>query len=164
MKKRLQIQKRLIRFMKLSLIQSFIAMIFTGVSLARDVSAQELLNRKISVQIEHQDVISILTTIEKQADVKFTYRPKLIATSQKMSLNVSNETLSQVLDRVLNPLKIKYKAIGNQIILSRLAASNNTSSSIEEKLNEPNPNGTLFVADLQVVGTVTDDKGVVFLE
>ena len=145
--------------MKLSLIQSFIAMIFTGVSLARDVSAQELLNRKISVQIENQGVLSILTTIEKQADVKFTYRPKLIATSQKMSLNVSNETLSQVLDRVLNPLKIKYKAIGNQIILSRLATSSNTSNTIEEKLDETNPNEKLFVAELQVVGTVTDDKG-----
>ncbi len=158
MKKRLQIQKRLIRFMKLSLIQSLIAMIFTGVSLARDVSAQELLNRKISIQIENQDIISILTTIEKQADVKFTYRPKLIATSQKLSLNVANETLSQVLDKVLNPLKIKYKAIGNQIILSRLASSAN--NIIEEKKEGTSPNVEALMADLQVVGTVTDDKGV----
>ena len=109
--------------MKLSLIQCCIAMIFTGVSLARDVTAQELLNRKISIQIENQGIMSILTTIEKQADVKFTYRPKLIAASQKISLNASNESLSQVLDKILNPLKIKYKAIGNQIILSRLASS-----------------------------------------
>ncbi|MEZ4901644.1 MAG: carboxypeptidase-like regulatory domain-containing protein [Spirosomataceae bacterium] len=158
MKKRLQIQKRLIRFMKLSLIQSFIAMIFTGISLARDVSAQELLNRKISIQIENQAVITILASIEKQADVKFTYRPKLIASSQKFSLNATNETLSQVLDKVFNPLKIKYKVIGNQIILSRLATTAN-SSSVEEKLEVPSLH-LEAVADLQVVGTVVDEKGV----
>lgn len=157
MKKRLQIQKKLISFLKISLIQSFIAIIFTGISLARDASAQELLNRKISVQIENQDVISILNTIEKQADVKFTYRPKLITTSQKLSLNVVNEALSQVLDKVLNPLKIKYKVIGNQIILSRLASSAN--NIIEEK-EGLSPNAEALMAELQVVGTVTDDKGV----
>jgi TonB-linked SusC/RagA family outer membrane protein len=157
MKKRLQNQTRLIRFMKLSLIQCCIAMIFTGVSLARDVTAQELLNRKISIQIENQGLMSILTSIEKQADVKFTYRPKLIAASQKISLNATNESLSQVLDKILNPLKIKYKAIGNQIILSRLTAAP-TSSAVEEKLEAPAPNFEAL-ADLQVTGTVLDDKG-----
>ncbi len=144
--------------MKLSLIQCCIAMIFTGVSLARDVTAQELLNRKISIQIENQGIMSILTTIEKQADVKFTYRPKLIAASQKISLNASNESLSQVLDKILNPLKIKYKAIGNQIILSRLASSAG-SSATEEKLETSDPNFEAL-ADIQVTGTVLDDKGV----
>jgi TonB-linked SusC/RagA family outer membrane protein len=158
MKKRLQNQTRLIRFMKLSLTQCCIAMVFTGVSLARAVTAQELLNRKISVQIENQGLMSILTTIEKQADVKFTYRPKLVAASQKISLNATNESLSQVLDKILNPLKIKYKAIGNQIILSRLASSP-TGSAAEEKLEAPTPNFEAL-ADLQVTGTVLDDKGV----
>jgi len=144
--------------MKLSLIQCCIAMIFTGVSLARDVTAQELLNRKISIQIENQGIMSILTTIEKQADVKFTYRPKLIAASQKISLNATNESLSQVLDKILNPLKIKYKAIGNQIILSRLASSAG-SSATEEKLETSDPNFEAL-ADIQVTGTVLDDKGV----
>ncbi|TAF96846.1 MAG: SusC/RagA family TonB-linked outer membrane protein [Runella sp.] len=95
--------------------------------------------------------------MEKQADVKFTYRPKLITTSQKLSLNVVNEALSQVLDKVLNPLKIKYKVIGNQIILSRLASSAN--NIIEEK-EGLSPNVEALMAELQVVGTVTDDKGV----
>lgn len=143
--------------MKLSLVQCCFAMIFTGVSLARDVAAQELLTRKISIQIENQGLMSILKTIEKQADVKFTYRPKLIATSQKISLSATNESLSQILDKILNPLKIKYKAIGNQIILSRLATSDN-SSAAEERQEIPTPN-LEAPAELQVTGTVLDDKG-----
>ena len=143
--------------MKLSLIQCVIAVIFAGVSLARDVSAQELLNRKISIQIENQAVITILTSIEKQADVKFTYRPKLIASSQKLSLNVTNETLSQVLDKILNPMKIKYKTIGNQIVLSRVATAENSSALGP---NNGTPSVSMeAVADLQVTGTVIDEKG-----
>ena len=160
MKKRLQIQKNLIRLMKFSLIQCCIAMIFVGVSLARDVVAQELLSRKISIQIDNQSMSSALVMIEKQANVKFTYRPKIVESTQKISLNATNEPLAQLLDRLFIPYKIKYKVISNQIILSRLSASSSTelNTPIEEKNFEPNPS-LEALADISVSGTVVDDKG-----
>lgn len=157
MKKRLQIKKKLRHLMKLSLIQMCIAMIFAGVSLAKNAEAQELLNRKVSIRIENQDFESAISAIEKQADIKFTYRPKLVSTSQKITLSVSNEPLSQVLDKILIPLKIKYKVFNKQVVLSRLVASNN----LIEKYNSiilPNNQETI-TADNTIKGTVTDEKG-----
>jgi TonB-linked SusC/RagA family outer membrane protein len=61
--------------------------------------------------------------IEKQADVRFTYRPSLISPEQKYSLNISNQKLSDVLDHLLMPLKIKYRIIKNQVVLSPLDVS-----------------------------------------
>ncbi len=142
--------------MKLTLIQCCIAMIFAGVSLARDVSAQELLNRKISIQIENQDLLSVLTTIEKKANVKFTYRPKLIVSAPRITISASNEPLEAVLAKILIPFKIKYKVISNQIILSRVMAS-----SLKEldPTEVPSPNVEAFTEHV-VTGKVTDENAV----
>lgn len=143
--------------MRISLFQVCIAMIFAGVSLAKNAEAQDLLNRKISIRIENQDLEDAISTIEKQGDVKFTYRPKLVSISQKITLNVSNEPLSQVLDKILIPLKIKYKVFNNQVVLSRLVVSNNHTekdNSIILSTNQENE-----ITDNSIKGTVTDEKG-----
>lgn len=145
--------------MKLSLIQCCIAMIFAGVCLARDVSGQDLLNRKISIRIENQDLEGVISALEKQADVKFTYRSKLISNAQKNSLSVSNEPLSQILDKILTPLRIKYKVFNNQVVLSRLVALN---ENIEvENLSPKNASNQVFLtnADITISGKVADEKG-----
>ena len=143
--------------MRISLFQVCIAIIFAGVSLAKNAEAQDLLNRKISIRIENQDLEDAISTIEKQGDVKFTYRPKLVSISQKITLNVSNEPLSQVLDKILIPLKIKYKVFNNQVVLSRLVVSNNhmeKDNSIILSTNQENE-----ITDNSIKGTVTDEKG-----
>ncbi|MVM36821.1 hypothetical protein GO730_02615 [Spirosoma sp. HMF3257] len=154
MKKTLRIKKKLIHLMKLSLLHISIAILFAGVSLAREVTAQELLDRKINIRITNQDIISVLASIEKQADVKFTYRPKLVIASQRMTFTVVNESLGQVLDRLLHPLQIKYKVIKNQIVLSPL-----TTQADEVRIQYEPDSQTESLADVAISGTVTDDKG-----
>ena len=144
--------------MKLSLIQCCIAMIFAGVSLARNADAQGVLNRKVSIHLDNQNLDIALSAIEKQADVKFTYRPKLIMAPQKITLNLSNEPLSQVLNKMLTPLKIKYEVFNNQVVLSRLIAHNEL-----DEINNQTPiildKGLSFNADVSIKGSVTDENG-----
>ncbi|CAG5009335.1 hypothetical protein DYBT9275_04472 [Dyadobacter sp. CECT 9275] len=123
MKKQILNQEFLYHLMRISLLQVCIAVIFASASFARVADAQELLNRKISLKVQNQSVITILTGIEKQADIKFTYRPKLLADSKKYSMEVSNERLADVLDGLLVPMKIKYRIIGKQVVLSPLNVS-----------------------------------------
>jgi TonB-dependent starch-binding outer membrane protein SusC len=159
MKKTIQFKKKLFHFMKLSLIQICIAMIFVGVSLAKDAEAQEILNRKISIRIENQNFVDALTLIENQAEVKFTYRPVLIATSKKVSLNVSDESLSLVLDKILSPLKIKYKVIKNQIVLSRLIAANENIETDYSPQKASIEKAAPSNADITITGKVSDENG-----
>lgn len=159
MKKRLQIKKKLLTLMKLSLIQMCFAVIFASVSLAKDAEAQELLNRKVSIHIENQNFESAISIIEKQADVKFTYRPRLVSSTQKISLNVNNESLAQVLDKILTPLKVKYKVFDNHVVLTRLVAINNSFESINAEPNIFTVNTTNLLKDISIKGTVSDEKG-----
>ena len=123
MKKELQTQGILYNLMRISLLQVFIAVICATSSFAYGADAQDLLNKKISLRVQNQSVHSILSGIEKQADVKFTYRSKLIPDEKKYSLEVSGEKLANVLDGLLTPLKIKYRIIGKQVVLSPVGVS-----------------------------------------
>ncbi|WP_229600022.1 TonB-dependent receptor [Runella sp. SP2] len=104
--------------MKLSLIQCLLAVIFTGVSLANEVNAQEILKQKVSVHVENQGVRQALTVIEKQIKIRFAYRPTALPADRKITLIASNEPLSEVLGKLTRSLRLRYEIIGQQIILT----------------------------------------------
>ena len=54
MKTKVRFKPLFYHLMKLSLIQCLLAVIFTGVSLANEVNAQEILKQKVSVHVENQ--------------------------------------------------------------------------------------------------------------
>jgi TonB-linked SusC/RagA family outer membrane protein len=155
MKNQLFLNSLFIRLMKISLIQVFLAVIFTGVSMAYDVSAQELLNRKVNLNVENQELRKVLNKIEKQANVKFAYRPSFLPQEHKISLVVSNKTLSEVLQKVIAPLKIKWEIVGQQIILSPDPDKNSFLSRQLDTEVAASP----LPADRNITGKVSDERG-----
>jgi TonB-linked SusC/RagA family outer membrane protein len=154
MQKKLQFKQKLIQLMKLTLIQFCLVIAFAGVSLARNASAQELLSRKVNIQVENLELVNTLNSLEKQADVRFTYRDNLFKNDQKVSLNVLNETLENVLNRLFNPLSIKYKVVNNQIILSKSKNSLGAGDSADNR-QESSPQKA---DDIKISGIVNDDN------
>ncbi|MFD1143585.1 TonB-dependent receptor [Larkinella insperata] len=125
--------------------------VITGLTLARNVTAQELLNRTISIQLEHKDLETVLNRLEKAANIKFSYVPQLIAISNKVSVRAENDRLEQVLNRLLKPLNITYRVAGNYIVLHK------------EPTGSPIPDETPQLAltstdDILITGTVVDEK------
>jgi TonB-linked SusC/RagA family outer membrane protein len=155
MQKKLQFKQKLIQLMKQTLIQFCLVVVFAGVSLARNASAQELLSRKVNIQVENLELVNTLNSLEKQADVRFTYRDNLFKNDQKVSLNVLNETLENVLNRLFNPLSIKYKVVNNQIILSKSKNSLGAGDSADNR-QESSPQKA---DDIKISGIVNDDNG-----
>lgn len=157
MKKKLLFKKRLLQLVKLSLVQCCIAMIFVGVLLAKDTFVNDVLNKKISIHIEKQDFERALLDIEKQVEVRFTYRPRLFANAQKNTIHVNNEPLSEVLDKIFKPSNIRYKVLDNQVILSKLVVQNKTEDIIVQ--TSTFQLGEIQNAALQITGTVSDENG-----
>ncbi|TDE13964.1 SusC/RagA family TonB-linked outer membrane protein [Dyadobacter psychrotolerans] len=130
--------------MRITIMQLMLSAAFCGITLARETRAQELLNKEISLRIESSEVKSILSQIEKQANVRFVYSTNSIQARKKVSFSATNSKLSDVLDKLLNPLDISYEIEGTRILLQR-------------KLNE-----TIVKApevDKTISGKVVDDKG-----
>lgn len=149
-------QRFALKIMKWSFFHLCIAVIFANVSLALDLSAQEVLDQRISVRAVDQKINTVLAYIEKNSEVKFSYSPNLIQASRKVTLNATNEKLSAVLDRLLVPHNLSYEAVGKRIILKRVLPGT------KDKAIAPIKQQTQTIklpVDRGITGRVTDDQG-----
>lgn len=153
MKNKLRTFKAMNKALRITFSQIILSLTFFGVSVAHDGYAQELLNKRISLKVENQSIKKVLSEIEKSADIRFIYSSSLIRSERKITLNLGNSTLGDILENVLKPLQLEYKVLGKQIVLNRA----------EVKAGF-NPNHTpefaaAISAEIPVKGTVKDDKG-----
>src|SRR5688572_20049420 len=87
------IRNALLFFMKVTLINMLITSVSVMMAYAIDTNGQEVLDRKVTLHAENAEMKAVLSEIERKADVKFTYRPKLIQNRDRVSLNVEEEVL-----------------------------------------------------------------------
>lgn len=76
------------------------------------------LERKISVQISSQSVEKILSEIGRQANVTFSYNPKLVGASEVASIDIDDETVRYALN-ILFGNRISCRERGDFLILQQ---------------------------------------------
>ena len=143
----------IVAMIKFTCFHLFLAILTLGVSWAGNSYSQETLARTVTLQIENQDLRSALATIERNARVKFSYDLAIIPEG-KVNLRARGESLAEVLEKLLTPLRISYSVSGKYIVLSRRQ---------EEEINGSvnNSSVNLFQAPPinEIRGTVTDENG-----
>ncbi len=152
MQKKQPTRKLVFNVMRWSLLPVCLAAIFANVSLAVAVSAQELLDQRISVRANDLEIEAVLALIEKDSEVRFSYSPNLIPTSRKVSLNATQERIVVILDKLLLPNNITYEVVGKRIILKRKAPGTDNRKE-QGRLDVVHP-----PADITLTGTVTDEN------
>ncbi len=142
------IRNALLFFMKITLIHMLITSVSVLMGYAVDTSGQEVLERKLTLQTENADVKSILAQIEKKIDVKFTYRPRLIKDRDRMSLDVTEAPLYEVLAQVFGA-SLGYEVIGKQIVLKTVPSGDLTAEAGADNVSD--------IAAVTVRGRVVDE-------
>lgn len=143
----------LLTVMKKSLLPLILILLGIQLTYAFDSPAQELLDKRISIRVEDVSLKNILNKIEALAEAKFIYSPKVIQAERKTSVNIQNQAVKEVLETVLKPMRINYRVIGNQIILSQ----QNTAS--DEKEEKSGSASNAAIPDHTITGTVTGETG-----
>ncbi|HTF21800.1 MAG TPA: TonB-dependent receptor [Chryseolinea sp.] len=140
------IQQVLYALMRITLPQVFMMIAFTTLVAAAPTRGQEILTRKVSLDVHDKDIKAVLSEIEKQTSVVFTYRSKLIKSSRKISLKVSEAPLADVLKELFDP-GIRVLALDDE----------------EEIVLRPGTDegSTHAVApyELRISGNIVDEKG-----
>lgn len=149
MEKHRQFFSTLLTVMKIAGPPLFIVLLTFSLGVAKDVYSQELLKRRMSIDVSNEEFRNVLSRIEKTADVKFSFVPQLISVHEKVSVSAQGETLASVLDEVLSPLKISYEVSGKYIVLKKNVIS------LPTTLVLPRP----MIEGSTVRGKVTDVKG-----
>lgn len=153
--KKTVIKKRLLnRIMKITLFQFVLAFVFSSVTMANDVVGQKKLDTRVSIIVNDMSLDNALVKLEKLANVKFSYNSRMTQLNQKVSVNAKNEILSNVLTRILKPLKINYSEVSNQIVLQ-----NDNSQSIGMNVNSNSLPAETILAETTIKGKVVDEKG-----
>lgn len=80
-------------------------------------------NVKLSLDMNNATVHDVISAIEKQGDFYFTYNLNQINVNRKVSVNVQNSTVNQILDQLFGEYGVDYKIENNHIVLFKKAVN-----------------------------------------
>ncbi len=110
------IQQVIFSFMKITLAQVFLAVFFTMMGYSFNSDGQKILDKEVSISTKNETAKSILARIEQKVGIKFTYQPKVIQGLSRISIDVKNVKVKDLLVKIFGN-SIVYEVVGNQIIL-----------------------------------------------
>ncbi len=111
---------KLRKLMRVSVMIVAVHLSLLGIAFARDANGQEILDKKIDLQLKNATYSEVLTGIEIKSGVKFIYRSNLFERSNKIDIASKQEKLKNLLGRLLQQLGVQYQlSYENHIILTK---------------------------------------------
>lgn len=159
--------KHIFRIMKITIIA-----LFTCVYTLFAVEANSQ-NAKVSIQANDFSIQKVISEIEKQTDYLFVYDKNEVDVNKKVSVDVNNEPVSEVLNRVFEGTGVVYKVVGKNITLAKatVTSENMSNQQVSKKVTGvvKDQNGEPIIgANVSIkgtgIGTITDINGNFILE
>ncbi|UEG51912.1 SusC/RagA family TonB-linked outer membrane protein [Mucilaginibacter daejeonensis] len=156
--------------MKITFGQLLIITLMTGITYSKPTSAQEVLNKKITLSVQQRTLADVLKTLARTHKVEFIYNQDVVSTSDKITAQFSNMGLKDVLNQLLTQYHINYQVFKDKIILidaqpqsqavtnaKEMQAINITGKVVDEK-DQPLVGVSVTVKGTSK-GTITDVNG-----
>ncbi|WP_247235626.1 TonB-dependent receptor [Telluribacter sp. SYSU D00476] len=118
-----------------------------------NTTAQEMLDRRISISFENTDLITVLDRLSEAARVDITYNSRIIPRSHTVTRDFNNVRVADILTQLLTPLDVTFLVMDKQVILRKRAATPLPSTPSIKVGAEAS------VLDKRVQGKVMDEKG-----
>lgn len=77
-----------------------------------------VLEKKVNLELKDQTLEQALKILKQQYGFHFSYSNSQIQLDRKINISVKNQSLKLVLDQLLKDASIKYKVVGDHIVLS----------------------------------------------
>ena len=143
------VKNGLLFLMRVTLIHILISSFTIAMAHAVPGFGQEVLDRKVSIDVEGAKVQNVLLMISRQANVKFAYSPQLVEDAKEVTLHLQEARLGDALDNLLGAA-IEYKVLGNQIVLMPVGKTSSAEASASEEVKP---------VAVTITGKVTDEFG-----
>lgn len=137
-------------------------------SWASNSYGQNVLDKRLTIDIKNEAFPAVLEKISSQAAVEFAYTDYIINNASPVTLRLRDEPLRTVLDKLLSPINLTFTLVENTIVLKK---SPNTQLRVKlERYAAATRIAPLFslmgqgapplsIQQLNVSGTVTDGMG-----
>ncbi|WP_025764109.1 TonB-dependent receptor [Dyadobacter tibetensis] len=148
---------QLIMKINVSLIMVFLV---CQLAFAETGYSQEMLQRKITIELKNAELKTVLSQLSQKASVRFSYVSSLLP-DQKISIKAKNESVESILNQILSGTRISYTVAGDFIVLRTekaiKGASEPQSSLPTDELSEQPGAAPAF--DKIISGRITSEAG-----
>lgn len=133
--------------------------------MAPDAVSQNILDKRITLNLNKVTLEEAFDIIADEAGISFSYSTRSIPIDQKVSINISEEKLSEVLDQLFLGLRIEYVWLENKMILrkSKSDSFENPKYTISGFITDQNDGesliGATILAEELGVGTIANEYG-----
>jgi len=149
---------KIARIMKLTIALLLVACL--------QVSAKGWSQERITLKLNETEIKKVLFAIEKKSDYRFLFTEDAMKGKPRVSVNVVNATVAEVLDRILANTGVSYKILGTNLVVLKEGVTAAEIISQEVKITgrvtsatgEPLAGVSVFVKGSRS-GTVTDANG-----
>jgi len=120
---------------------------------------------KLSLDFSDTELIKVLDNIEVESEFYFLYNEKLLDTDRKVSIDVNDRPINEILDDLFDGTNIKYSIFDRKIILAPdFIITNNylqqrsITGTIKDENNNPLP-GVNIQVEGTTIGTISNANG-----
>lgn len=124
------------KVMKITFSQFLIIIFMTGISYAKSANAQGILDQKINLSADQQTLKDILKILAKTNKVQLVFNQKIIQNKHKITINVKDTPLKDVLNKLLDKYSIGYRVFKEKVILYPKEGAENLQTPFSLDLNE----------------------------
>lgn len=117
------------KIMKITISQFLIAITLSCMAYARPVIAQGVLDQQVSISLTKTTLYDVMHYLTEKNRIKFIYSKSAVDLSRIVSVNVRNEPLKNVLEKLFSGSGIGYDVFRERIILNRLEKNTNGEAS-----------------------------------
>lgn len=103
---------------------------------------------KVSMNIKNKPINDVFTEIKSQTSYSFWFDVNDLDTKKRVTIEVKDETVKNVLTRVLSGQNVEFKMNGNHIVI--------TKKKPEDRKEPTKPQGEIVIPSVTVTGVVTD--------
>ncbi|HTF29434.1 MAG TPA: STN and carboxypeptidase regulatory-like domain-containing protein, partial [Flavitalea sp.] len=125
----------------------------------KDFVINQQMDKKITLRVRNEKLGLVLEKIEKQSNYVFVFSNDEINVARKVTLDVKEKILPDVLKELLSPLGAAYEIVDDKVILKQVRPSNPLPTGGNQEKNYASGEVTAIRADTVINGKVTGTGG-----
>lgn len=148
----------------------FALLVFFSSGTLLGARSEEYEKTKVTLKVENMNLTSVLDTLATMTDVKFFYDHRQLDINKKVTLNVRNQSLEQVLHLILDDQAISFEFQANRVIVlkprpkSAAIGLKMNGVVLDAVTNKTLPGASVVMKENTSIGVVSDLDGKFSLE
>lgn len=155
MKKRQQIVASACLIMRISITQIALTILTVSSLSANDANGQNVLERKLTLNIKNQPLKKVIGTIQDQTKVSFSYSNNIIEVNKLFSYTANNQTLESFLNKFSGDNNITYQIIDNNIVLFKSDTDYSSPSNFDNNTQQQSVKGKVIDSEGNPISEVS---------